>query len=1509
MNKLERKIKELEDNIKVLERENKRLTESSEDILFLEQTAEKIKKIEEEDEIIDFLLERISVAKDICLAAFGYFNKGKIEIKNSFCNRGEKDLYLTQITFSSRFNFKLIKNGIYFNYSELAKKGIEITWMDEETLPEIIILIPVKIYDGREGFFVFADDKPNEERIEMLVVLLKQLADMVAVKITNNYLVSSLSELSEKLEEKVAAKTEEFRKAEEKYYDLYENAPDMMFSGNIHTGQIVECNNTFVKKVGLTKEEIIGKPIFDFYDDEFIPIAKQLLIEFQKTGEIKNKELILNSSSGEKFWVLVSGTAIRDNEGKIITSRMILRDITERKKIEQENFEQRLNFKELVENLFDGVTIADETTRPLFVNNKFAEITGYSKEELYNMTGRDFTRPEDFPVLLKQMKDQLAGSPVSKTYQRIIINKSGEEVLVEISTTATIWEGKARRLAIIRDLRDRKRKEAEIKKSEEEYKALIESAPQAIWSVDKEYNYIKFNSYYKNIILAKYGIVVAKGASALEGKEKKLAEFYRKKYNEALKGKRIEFETEQNIAGNRIYFREIFAPIYFEDNVVGVSAIASDISNIKKAEKEIAEHNRKYRLLYSIVPDAVIVTKLPNHTIVDVNEKFVKFTGWEVNEVIGKNVFELDLWDSTEERKRFEEELLTNKVVHNFEAVFRDKNGGKIIGQGSSIIFDIESTPHILTVVSNLTPIIEANEKVKYFFELMKKTEKLANIGSWEYDLKAVKIIWSDNLYKLFGLPVGSKKVTLDYFKKRMHPDDLVKYRNAEKQLLETKKEVSFVFRAILEDGSIKYFENIITPILENGGVIKLQGVIIDITERSIAQTKLLESEAKLREASKIAKLGYWDLDIINNKLEWSDEVYRIFGTEPQSFRATYDAFLSFVHPDDREMVNNTYENALKTKESYDIVHRIVLKDGTVKYIREKCNVFSNAKGKPYRSIRIVQDITKQKQTEIALSMQSQYLKSVFDSINDALFVHDGETYEILDVNNSMLEMFGYSRDEFLKLSLNEFFHNRQPYTANEAKEWMQKAGDEGPQVFEWIAKKKDGTLFWTDVRIRYAIIAGKPRYLVLLQDITERKEANEKIYAANTQLKIIHEIDVAILNSDDISFICYTAIEKLQNMLNALCVCIALFDEDKQNAIVYSKGILENGIGKEKIVALKDAFPEIRQMERGEVTTMPNLDLIPELIKGLQILKKNEIRSLLNIPMLSQGNQVGFLNIGYRIPEGYTDEDIRAVKEVANLIAVAVIKNKLGKQLIKQMDELETIVAKRTEELIYVNKELQDFAYSVSHDLRTPLRAIVGFSQIIKKRIYNTLSGETLQYFDFIIEATQNMEDSITDLLTLSRLGQKDFVTKKISFIEVAKQSINVLQKLVKENNAKVLLPEKNIEFNSNPTLLRQILINLVQNGISYHRKGVTPEVKIEIESEENILVIKVIDNGLGIDKKYHEIIFNVFQRLENSKNLPGNGIGLAIVKKAVVKLGGKISLTSEMNKGTTFIIKIPRN
>ncbi len=167
----------------------------------------------------------------------------------------------------------------------------------------------------------------------------------------------------------------------------------------------------------------------------------------------------------------------------------------------------------------------------------------------------------------------------------------------------------------------------------------------------------------------------------------------------------------------------------------------------------------------------------------------------------------------------------------------------------------------------------------------------------------------------------------------------------------------------------------------EAGKPSHLLGISVDITAHKRMEDELRESEARLAEAQRMAHLGHWHLDLVKNELRWSDEIYRIFEIDPQRFGATYEAFLDSIHPDDREAVNRAYTDSLKSRSSYQIEHRLVMKDGRVKYVQEKCETTFAEDGRPLRSLGTVQDVTATMFAERALREQQQVLEQALEGV------------------------------------------------------------------------------------------------------------------------------------------------------------------------------------------------------------------------------------------------------------------------------------------------------------------------------------------------------------------------------------------------------------------------------------------------------------------------------------------------------------------------------------------------
>lgn len=259
-----------------------------------------------------------------------------------------------------------------------------------------------------------------------------------------------------------------------------------------------------------------------------------------------------------------------------------------------------------------------------------------------------------------------------------------------------------------------------------------------------------------------------------------------------------------------------------------------------------------------------------------------------------------------------------------------------------------------------------------------------------------------------------------------------------------------------------------------------------DVSHLIKTEKRLRRSEESLAEAQRIAHLGNWDWNIVTNELVWSDEIYRIFGQTPQSFGATYDAFLEYVHPEDRELVQEAVTQALHERVSYNIDHRIVRDEGTVMTVHEQGEVFRDETGKPVRMIGTVQDITERKGTYQRLTL----LDFALNHVRESAFLID-ETARFHYVNDEACRILGYTHDELLGMRVSDvdpdFPAARWPNHWNELK-------TAGSLIFEGRHKVKGGGIIPVEINANYFEYDGRSYNLALVRDITERKKAEEAL-------------------------------------------------------------------------------------------------------------------------------------------------------------------------------------------------------------------------------------------------------------------------------------------------------------------------------------------------------------------------------------------------------------------------------
>ena len=242
----------------------------------------------------------------------------------------------------------------------------------------------------------------------------------------------------------------------------------------------------------------------------------------------------------------------------------------------------------------------------------------------------------------------------------------------------------------------------------------------------------------------------------------------------------------------------------------------------------------------------------------------------------------------------------------------------------------------------------------------------------------------------------------------------------------------------------------------------------------------------------------------------------------------------------------------------------------------------------------------------------------------------------------------------------------------------------------------------------------------------------------------------------------------------------------------------------------------------------------------------------------------------------------------------------------ITERKKAEEALARQAEELRRSNSDLEQFAYVASHDLQEPLRMVSTYTQLLEKRYKGKLGKNADEYIEYAVEGVKRMQKQIHDLLAYSRLNRNGHGEKSVRTAEALDQALRNLRVQIKEHRAKV-------NYQALPTLrgdagqLTQVFQNLIGNALKFRAKA-APEIHISAQPNGKEWVLSVRDNGIGLDPKFSEKIFTIFQRLHSKNRYPGTGIGLSICKRIVERHGGRIWVESEPGKGSTFHFTIPR-
>lgn len=715
------------------------------------------------------------------------------------------------------------------------------------------------------------------------------------------------------------------------------------------------------------------------------------------------------------------------------------------------------------------------------------------------------------------------------------------------------------------------------------------------------------------------------------------------------------------------------------------------------------------------------------------------------------------------------------------------------------------------------------------------------------------KAVWDERMHELFDLDPDSEVDRGEHFFQSIHPDDRgrVQQNSTENtdpsnQARTFKEEyrisLNGKMRHILMNGLL--FRN------EKGEVERGIGTCQDISERKQAEEKLRFQAALLENVSDAVFSTNNEFRITT----WNQAAEELYGwrTDEVIGKVLQD-LVKPTYPDkSREQVLSEFRKQGSWKG--EII--------TQNKAKEKLHIYASAQvlrdeaGTPIGGIAIHTNITERKQTEIALRDSEEKFSKAFQHNANLMALADFESMTILDVNTAYCKRIGYAREELLNIPGKLGFEGVDP---NVRQHIMQVIKTEGRIIdFEALILNKLGEKIHIILFIEPLKIHGRNLHICTCVDITDRKLAEEKFLETQKELiNITERYQLSIQSSQ-----------------------VGIWDWDMlTNKFVWDDTMYKlYGLEKEEVEITYETWSslthpdDLAEAEAGLKDVLSGKDEIQSEVRIIwPDTSIRNIRTKVILQRDDQGNPIRMIG---------TNWDITKEKEIEQA------KIRAGK-------------------LEQKNKELEQFAYLASHDLKEPLRTVISFSSLLKRRYEKALDEDANTYINFIHQAANRMNQLVKGLLDYSRIGRN----KQLIPIECA----NLIQLVLNDLNAQIVETEAQFDITKLPliqgygTELRVLFQNMISNAIKFRKPDFPPKIQISAKRKKEHWEFCISDNGIGIDATYLAKIFVIFQRLHTIDEYEGTGIGLAHCQKIVDLHDGKIWVESQLGEGSSFYFTIP--
>lgn len=1225
----------------------------------------------------------------------------------------------------------------------------------------------------------------------------------------------------------------------------------------------------FIDHPSLYMEIVVPEDKEKVHNHNITPVEEQIIPHSLKFRIITKK--------GDLCWIDHSCTPVFSDgeyQGQLGTNR----NITELKLTEQRQYESELKFRKIFEEGPFGMALMNGHLKTLIANSRLCSMLGFSESELQKRTFRDITAPEDVINDIQQIRKLIAGeSSVYKTEKRYV-RKDGQVIWGSMTVTANFSdEGQfLHYLVIIEDITRRKQAEKELKIVTERLRLATSVSNVGIIDLDLSQNHIIWDEKIYEL----YGLDPEQVTPSMETwlsrvhpDDLEYVSQHMRKINEEEKRFTLEFRILWS--DQSLHWISAEGQIFRDDkgNPVRMIGVNYDITNRKKAEQELITSKAKLETAIASMTDAIFISDHQGQ-LIEFNDAFATFHKFrnkeECNELIARYPELVDILYANGEPVPFMQwaipRALGGEKAQNEEYIVKRKDTGESWVASFSFAPIRDAKGQIIgTVVAgrDITESRKAEEALKESEERYRNIFESAVIGIYRTSPDGNIIMANPTLIRLLGFDsleeLMQRNLEEEGFENEKHREEF--RRRIEKEGAITSLEAEWKTK----DGrSVFVSENARAFYDHNGKAIYYEGTIEDITERKLMERTIRESEERFRQ------VFFTNPDSISIK-RMDDGIYvsvnkgftQIFGySEEDIIGKTNKEFSLWVNADSRKQYNSelnkngivqNFEAQYRAKDG-KIIHALV--SSVIIEIEEIKHILSTAR-----------DITELKRAEEAIRNQEALLNEMGRIAKiggweihpdtqevywtrEVASIHDLEPTPSINIDTSINYYYGSSRDK-----IKEALRNAEELA--------------NPFDLELQIVSAKGVLKWVRLIGRPVVENEKVvKVLGSFQDITKRKETEEALRKSEENFKLLMEsisLPVAYINRNGEIIFRNT---KFMQMFGYTL-------EELPTVEQWWIKAFPDPAYREKVMADWELFV-MRATEAGT-----DIESDEYWITA----KDGKVRIIVTSGVIINDNIL--------------------------ITLIDVTDRKRDEAEIRKLNEnLEKRVEERTAQLIEANKELEAFSYSVSHDLRAPLRHINGFVDLLSEKYSDLLPDKGKHYLRTIVESSNHMGTLIDDLLQFSRTGRQEMQIADLDMNLVVQEVLKLLTIDVGERRIEWKIAQlPGVKGDS--SLLRMVWYNLLSNAVKFTRNKQMAVIEIGFfeDKNNNEFIFFVKDNGAGFDIRYVHKLFGVFQRLHSKQEFDGTGIGLANVRRIVQKHGGRTWAESQPEQGATFYFTIPKD